>query len=55
MQNGLVEPFNDVIEAIGADDYYEGANEVFKAPADGNYVEPALVIQPPTCFGCARI
>ena len=35
--NGLVEPFNDVIEAIGADDYYEGANEVFKA-ADGNYV-----------------
>ena len=35
--NGLVEPFNDVIEAIGADDYYPGANDVFKA-ADGNYV-----------------
>ncbi len=35
--NDLVEPFNDVIEAIGADDYYPGANDVFKA-ADGNYV-----------------
>ncbi len=35
--NGLVEPFNDVIAAIGADDYFPGANEVFKA-ADGNYV-----------------
>ncbi|WP_112322810.1 ABC transporter substrate-binding protein [Oceanibium sediminis] len=35
--NGLVEPFNDVIEAIGADDFYPGANDVFKA-ADGNYV-----------------
>ncbi len=34
--NGLVEPFNDVIDAIGADDYYAGANDVFKA-ADGNY------------------
>ncbi|WP_420406777.1 ABC transporter substrate-binding protein [Hoeflea sp.] len=35
--NGLVEPFDDVIEAIGADDYYEGANDVFKA-ADGKYI-----------------
>ena len=35
--NDLVEPFNDVIEAIGADDYYDGANDVFRA-ADGNYV-----------------
>ena len=35
--NGLVEPFNDVIEAVGANDYYPGANDVFKA-ADGNYV-----------------
>lgn len=35
--NGLVEPFNDVIDAIGADDFYPGANDVFKA-ADGNYV-----------------
>jgi multiple sugar transport system substrate-binding protein len=34
--NGLVEPFDDVIKAIGADDYYPGANEVFKA-ADGKY------------------
>ena len=34
--NGLVEPFNDVIEMIGADDYYDGANNVFRA-ADGNY------------------
>ncbi len=34
--NGLVEPFNDVIEAIGADDYFPGANDVFQA-ADGNY------------------
>lgn len=35
--NGLVEPFDDVIEAIGADDYYDGANDVFKA-ADGKYI-----------------
>ncbi|MFV2054706.1 ABC transporter substrate-binding protein [Aliiroseovarius sp. YM-037] len=35
--NGLVEPFNDVIDAIGADDFFPGANDVFKA-ADGNYV-----------------
>lgn len=34
--NGLVEPFNDVIEAIGPDDFYDGANNVFKT-ADGNY------------------
>ncbi|MGB3408344.1 MAG: extracellular solute-binding protein [Jannaschia sp.] len=35
--NGLVEPFDSVIEAIGTDDFYEGANDVFRA-ADGNYV-----------------
>lgn len=35
--NGLVEPFDDVIEAIGANDYYAGANDVFKA-ADGKYI-----------------
>jgi multiple sugar transport system substrate-binding protein len=35
--NGLVEPFDDVIAAIGADDFYPGANDVFKA-ADGKYV-----------------
>lgn len=34
--NGLVEPFDDVIAAIGADDYYPGANDVFKA-ADGKF------------------
>lgn len=34
--NGLVEPFDDVINAIGADDYYAGANDVFKT-ADGKY------------------
>jgi len=34
---GLVEPFNDVIETIGAADFYPGANDVFRA-ADGNYV-----------------
>ncbi len=34
--NGLIEPFNDVIEAIGVDDFYPGANNVFRA-ADGNY------------------
>lgn len=33
---GLVEPFDDVIKAIGADDFYPGANDVFKAP-DGRY------------------
>lgn len=35
--NGLVEPFDDVIAAIGEDKYYPGANDVFKA-ADGRYV-----------------
>ncbi len=34
--NGLIAPFNDVIEAIGVDDFYPGANNVFRA-ADGNY------------------
>ncbi len=34
--NGLVEPFDDVIAAIGEDNYYPGANDVFKA-ADGKY------------------
>lgn len=35
--NGLVEPFDDVIEVIGKDKYYPGANDVFRA-ADGRYV-----------------
>lgn len=34
--NGLLAPFNDVIEAVGADDYFDGANNVYLA-ADGNY------------------
>lgn len=34
--NGLIEPFDDVINAIGADDFYPGANNVYKA-ADGKY------------------
>ena len=34
--NGLLEPFNDVIDAVGADDYFDGANDVYRA-ADGNY------------------
>jgi multiple sugar transport system substrate-binding protein len=34
--NGLIEPFDDVIDAIGADDFYPGANDVFLT-ADGNY------------------
>jgi multiple sugar transport system substrate-binding protein len=34
--NGLIEPFNDVIEAIGTEKFYPGANDVFRA-ADGNY------------------
>lgn len=33
---GLLEPFDDVIAAIGADDFYPGANNVYKA-ADGKY------------------
>jgi multiple sugar transport system substrate-binding protein len=38
---GLVEPFDDVIEAIGPDAYYPGANEVFRA-ADGHYVATGI-------------
>lgn len=34
--NGLVAPFDDVIAAIGADDFYEGANDVFRT-ADGKF------------------
>ena len=34
--NGLVEPYDDVIAAVGADNYYPGANDVFKA-ADGKH------------------
>src|ERR1700677_1992568 len=33
---GLVEPFDDVIQAIGPDKYYPGANNVYKT-ADGKY------------------
>jgi len=33
---GLVEPFDDVIQAIGEADYYPGANDVYKT-ADGHY------------------
>jgi multiple sugar transport system substrate-binding protein len=29
-QNGLVEPFNDVIQAIGPQNYYEGANRIYE-------------------------
>lgn len=38
---GLVEPFNDVIETIGAEDFYPGANDVFRA-VDGNYVAAGI-------------
>ncbi|MEE4277277.1 MAG: extracellular solute-binding protein [Halieaceae bacterium] len=38
---GLVEPFDEVIEAIGPDSYYPGANEVFRA-ADGHYVATGI-------------
>jgi multiple sugar transport system substrate-binding protein len=34
--SGLIEPFDDVIAAIGADDFYPGANDVFRT-ADGKY------------------
>ncbi|MEQ8658971.1 MAG: extracellular solute-binding protein [Hyphomicrobiales bacterium] len=34
--NDLLVPFNDVIEAIGSDDFFPGANNVYRA-ADGNY------------------
>ena len=30
LRQGLVEPFDDVIQAIGADKYYPGANDVYK-------------------------
>ena len=39
--HGLIEPFDDVIESIGADDYYPGANDVYRA-ADGQYVGTAI-------------
>ncbi len=38
---GLLEPFDDVIQAIGPDKYFPGANDVYKAP-DGRYVGTAL-------------
>jgi len=34
--NGLIEPFDEVIGAIGVDNYYPGANEVFRTP-DGKH------------------
>lgn len=34
--NGLIEPFDDVIAAIGADDFYPDANAVFRT-SDGQY------------------
>lgn len=38
---GLVAPMNDVIEAIGPANFYEGANDVYVA-ADGNYVATGI-------------
>lgn len=38
---GLVEPFDDVIKKIGEDDFYPGANDVFRA-ADGRYVATGI-------------
>ncbi len=29
-QNGLLEPFNEVIEAVGTDRYYDGANDIYQ-------------------------
>jgi multiple sugar transport system substrate-binding protein len=29
-QNGLLEPMNDVINAVGAENYYEGANRIYE-------------------------
>ncbi|AGT10830.1 ABC transporter substrate-binding protein [Paracoccus aminophilus] len=34
--NGLLEPMDDVIAAVGPDNYFPGANDVFRA-ADGKY------------------
>ncbi len=34
--NGLIEPFDSVIAAIGPDNYYPGANDVYRT-ADGRY------------------
>ena len=39
--HGLIEPFDDVIEAIGADEFYPGANDVYRA-ADGRYVGTSI-------------
>ena len=39
--SGLVEPMNDVIKAVGPDDFYDGANDVYKA-ADGNYIATGI-------------
>ena len=39
--HGLIEPFDEVIEAIGASDFYPGANDVYRA-ADGRYVGTAI-------------
>jgi hypothetical protein len=46
--NGLIEPFDDVIAAIGADDFYPGANDVFRT-ADGTVLRHrASATRPPT-------
>ena len=52
-RNGLLEPFNDVIEAVGPENYYRGANKIYEI--DGP-VSPAAAsaTRPPTCCGCAR-
>jgi len=39
--HGLIEPFDEVIEAIGASDFYPGANDVYRA-ADGRYAGTAI-------------
>ena len=54
--NGLLEPFNDVINAVGADDLLSTALTTSIVAADGKLLRHRhRQFGPPICFGCVVI
>jgi hypothetical protein len=51
--NGLIEPINDVINAIGPRNTIP-ARTTSSAPPTASTAPPASATRPPTCCGCAR-
>ena len=52
-RNGLLEPFNDVIQAIGAGEVLSRRQPHLRGRARAVLPAPASAAPPPTCCGCA--